>query len=481
MVACSGTGSTLLMSAFSEVPQFYVTSQLVLGHDRVSETFQCDYSIFRSPDEHSVFQAAMKAAKQFLINVEELGNDRRKGERGYNIFPSPGAHDLVMPAFWFRDPIRTFDTWKNIGWTDIDSFVDCYHDLFRIMNFSETVQPCTVLYERLVENPPAEIKRICQRWEIPSLEEPLNFKKSFVGSLFRSKGGKRVTECETTSLEIGAEATSSGAVDFPFHNLVTKKEKEYIENEIGRLYVDVWGAKVVEVRDILREKEWFGFDLDDTLHEFRKASGAATASTLNLIAEKYILSLVDLGKTYSEVLAQKTSTAFVEGKSSHEYRKERFSAVLEHYSVQVDDRFLAKLLLNYEHELTSALELKCGAFDLLKLLKSLGKKVVVITEGPEDAQRRTVQALGIAHMIDFLATTNSFGLSKSTGLFRMVLVRLGICAADIAYIGDNADRDMTPALAEGIYSVHYAEQRPFSLDTTPVTINTLRKLGHMIS
>lgn len=30
------------------------------------------------------------------------------------------------------------------------------------------------------------------------------------------------------------------------------------------------------VRDILRPKTWFGFDLDDTLHEFRNASRAAT-------------------------------------------------------------------------------------------------------------------------------------------------------------------------------------------------------------
>jgi putative hydrolase of the HAD superfamily len=241
-------------------------------------------------------------------------------------------------------------------------------------------------------------------------------------------------------------------------------------------------AKVLDVRTILKEKGWFGFDLDDTLHEFRKASGAATEATLSLIAEEYVLPLADLKKTYSEVLAQKTSSAFVDGKSSHEYRKERFSAVLAHHSVQLDDSFIiSKLLVTYERTLTATLKLKCGAFALLKLLKSLGKKIVVNTEGPEDAQERTVQALGIADMIDLLATTNSFGVSKTDGLFKKVLAHLNITAADMVYIGDNEDRDITPALAEGIYSIHYAEQKHFSLDTNPVMINTLRKLEYIIS
>jgi HAD superfamily hydrolase (TIGR01549 family) len=407
-----------------------------------------DHSIFHNPTEHRVFQAAKQAAKRFLINVEELGNDRWNAECGYDVFPNRRSYDLAKPVFLIRDPIHTFGGWKKAGWMDLDSFVECYLNLVRIMEFSDTLQPCIVLHERLVGNPSVELRRICQRWEMPF---------------------STVAEC-------------SGAVeDLPCDGLVSSEEKEYIENKIGRLYLDFWKAKVLDLRAILKEKEWFGFDLDDTLHEFRKASTAATDAALRLVAEKFVLPLADLKKTYSQVLAQKTSTAFVEGKSSHEYRKERFSAVLGRQSIQLDECFLEILLFAYEDALTAALELKCGAFDLLKRLKALGKKIVVITEGPEDAQQRTVKALGIAHMIDFLATTNSFGVSKTAGLFKNVLAHLNITPADIAYVGDNADRDMAPAIAEGIYSIHYAEQKHFSLDTSPVMVNTLRKLEYIIS
>ena len=48
-----------------------------------------------------------------------------------------------------------------------------------------------------------------------------------------------------------------------------------------------------------------------------------------------------------------------------------------------------------EFTLMNLLELKCGALDLLSMIKDMGKKIVVITEGPQDAQERTVQGLGI--------------------------------------------------------------------------------------
>jgi FMN phosphatase YigB (HAD superfamily) len=446
VLACSGSDSTVLVRIFSHAQECAAASRLVPGR-RESDT--PDHSIFHNPTEHRVFQAAKKAAKKFLIDVQELGCDTQKGERGYDdVFPNPGGVGLSRLLIFIREPIRTFDTWKKGGWTDIDRFLDCYRNLLRIVDFSNTEQPCVVLHERLVRNPSVELKRICQRWEIP----------------------------------FSSVDQYSGAVeDLPFHGLVSTEEKDVLECKIGGRYLDLWEPKVLDIRAMLKEKEWFGFDLDDTLHEFRKASSAATEAALGLVAEKYVLCEADLKETYSQVLAQSTSTAFVEGKSSHEYRKERFSAVFERHSILADHSFLEGLLVTYERALTAAMELKCGAFDLLKRLKALGKKIVVITEGPEDAQQRTVHGLGIAHMIDFLATTNSFRVSKTSGLFGKVLAHLNITAADIAYVGDNADRDMAPAIGEGIYSIHYAEQKHFSLDTNPIMINTLRKLENIIS
>ncbi|UZP39552.1 hypothetical protein NXS19_007368 [Fusarium pseudograminearum] len=52
--------------------------------------------------------------------------------------------------------------------------------------------------------------------------------------------------------------------------------KEELEEHPGRSYLRCWRDDVMRLRAIFHEKTWFGFDLDDTLHEFRHSSGRAT-------------------------------------------------------------------------------------------------------------------------------------------------------------------------------------------------------------
>jgi putative hydrolase of the HAD superfamily len=142
---------------------------------------------------------------------------------------------------------------------------------------------------------------------------------------------------------------------------------------------------------------------------------------------------------------------------------------------------MAELLGSYEASLMASLELKCGALGLLSAVRNRGKKIVIVTEAPQVAQERTVQGLEIGGYIDFLDTTNHFRVTKTSGLFPKVLEHLGISPGDMAYIGDNEQRDMKPAMAEGVFSIHLAETKHVSLNTFPPQINTLRKLQYILS
>ncbi|CAI4212406.1 unnamed protein product [Parascedosporium putredinis] len=155
------------------------------------------------------------------------------------------------------------------------------------------------------------------------------------------------------------------------------------------------GDDAARLRLIIAEKKWVGFDLDDTLHEFRRASSAAAGQVFDAISQRHALSVPQLKAAYSEILREKTAGAFADGKTSFDYRRIRFSALLAHFSVQPDDAFLETLLQLYESALTASLELKAGAVGLLSKIKRSGRQVVIITEGPQDAQERTVEALGI--------------------------------------------------------------------------------------
>lgn len=170
-------------------------------------------------------------------------------------------------------------------------------------------------------------------------------------------------------------------------------------------------------------------------------------------------------------------TPSLTGKTSHDYRKERFTLLLSAFNIRVTPTAMSKYLELYERTLMDVLELKSGVLSLFSLLQELGKKIVVITEGPQDAQERTIQALGIADQIDYLATTNHFGVAKTTGLFSKVLAELSIAPGDVAYVGDSEKRDVIPAMAEGIFTIHLDEARHISLSADPPRINALEKLG----
>lgn len=239
---------------------------------------------------------------------------------------------------------------------------------------------------------------------------------------------------------------------------------------------DQTNHKIESIRKILLNKSWFGFDLDDTLHGFRKASRAASSTVFELISQTCEATIEELRTTYSTILSQKTSNAFADGKSSDIYRKERFSALMKAHSIGFTDTTLDQLAAAYKSSLESSLEIKPGAVSLLRRLKHIGKKVAIVTEGPEDAQKWTLEKLGIASYVDVLITSNRFGKTKVDGLFGLALKHLEINAQDVVYIGDSLEKDIYPARAEGILTIAFNETLSVVLDVTDLRVDSLRKL-----
>ena len=472
------------MRIVAELPVRAVTSRLILmGKAGSREISSPNYSILENPSHHSVFISAMSLGKRFLICKEELGNDSENGECLYNVCPYPSTYANVRPSFLIRDPIQVFDSWKNVGWTDAQSLINCYTNNFGMLHRATSHAVSYLVYERLIQKSQTEVDRICTRWGVPFSDTMLNFKHLFGSSFIFSTDRERTIYCEKEPLGLftTVEASSFVGREVPYHGLLSNSEKDNIEGRVGLLYLSCWQDDILRLRNIHAEKTWIGFDLDDTLHEFRRSSGTATNKVLEEISERYGTPMHALRGEYSRVLKAKTANAFSEGKTSFHYRRKSFTSVLPHLSLLHDDQFMAELLESYEVTLMKSLELKCGALDLLSIIKDMGKKIVVITESLQDAQERTIQGLGIEGYIDFLATTNRFGIAKTAGLFPRVLEHLGVPLGDTAYVGDNEQRDMKPALAEGIFSIHFAEIKHISLNTIPPQINTLRKLQYILS
>ena len=224
----------------------------------------------------------------------------------------------------------------------------------------------------------------------------------------------------------------------------------------------------------LRKAKWYAFDLDDTLHSFRKASAAAVRAVLEVIHEKSGRALEELEAEYQRILVQGTVSAFVDGKTSHQYRRGRFQQLVAAYGIKMDKVQMQTIVDSYEKVMTENLELKSGVLVLLQTLKRYGRKVAVITEGPQDAQERTVKALGITPYIDYLATTNKLGVAKIDGLFVKVLEHLRLEPEHMILTGDSWEKDIVPATQVGLYCFHYSEEEPESDESDKRT--TIRDL-----
>lgn len=235
-----------------------------------------------------------------------------------------------------------------------------------------------------------------------------------------------------------------------------------------------------DLQAALSSKTWFGFDLDDTLHEFRFASGQASLSVFEVISAKYGRSVDDLKVKYQEILRESTAHAFTDGRTSSEYRRERFSRLLQVYEVD-NCEDIGHLLGIYQASLRSHLTLKAGALQLLQTLQRLDKKVMVVTEGPADAQEWTIRELGLWPYVDILVTTNEVGRSKVDGLFEAVLEKYSIRPEEMVYFGDNEVRDVHSAQKEGILAFLYDQKQENRLECPDsLTINSWDTLLNML-
>jgi putative hydrolase of the HAD superfamily len=203
---------------------------------------------------------------------------------------------------------------------------------------------------------------------------------------------------------------------------------------------------------------WVAFDLDDTLHGFRRASGRAAEAVFAEVERRRGIAADRLRDAYGEILRGAQSAGFTRDRTAREYRVERFGALLGRFGLSKQgEPGLDRLLDVYDAALGEELELTEGAAEALSAARWAGLSTMVVSEGPADAQALTIERLGIAPMVDLLVTSAAERASKSDGLLEVALARAGSGPEEMLYVGDSVERDIAPALALGIATVYVGE------------------------
>ncbi len=476
VVGCPRSGAALLMRIFDESVHCAITSGLVQTQEttNVGRRSVIDHSIFTDPSQHSVARLASQQGKAFLICNEVLIDSR------LDIFPSASAYKLVKPVVLIRDPVRIVQSMRRVGWSD-RTLTECYTMMCDRIQKADSASVYCCVFERLLTEPEREVKQICEHWGVPFSKEMLTFRKPFASDFLFPSEEEKLAFCQWESLpHLDHIANCNGAVlDLVHRSRLSSEEKSITEAELARPYLSFWAESSNRLRSIIISKSWVAFDLDNTLHNFTRASKRAANEVLNFIAQMQQTPLKELKQRYSEILRYHLGEAMSDGHTTAADQKQRFAALLSHFSLPTDG-FLNRITLLYDIVQMDSLEINCGAAALLTTLRQMGKKIAIFTEGPRAVQERVLKKLMLADHVDFLATADDFGASKTNGLFRRALRHLHISPADMIYVGDNLMRDVQPAMKEGIDCLHFDEHGHFSPDSSPPRVNTLQKLLYIV-
>jgi putative hydrolase of the HAD superfamily len=94
------------------------------------------------------------------------------------------------------------------------------------------------------------------------------------------------------------------------------------------------------------------------------------------------------------------------------------------------------------------------AADTLAQLRSAGRKLAVVTNGPVAWQSRKLQTLGLRDYFDEVLISEAEGVAKpDPRIFARALERLGVDAADAMFVGDHPDIDVAGSQDAGLVPV----------------------------
>tara|TARA_B100001778_G_C18602660_1_gene638039 strand:+ start:3078 stop:3815 length:738 start_codon:yes stop_codon:yes gene_type:complete len=202
----------------------------------------------------------------------------------------------------------------------------------------------------------------------------------------------------------------------------------------------------------MKKVKWVIFDLDDTLHEFSTASRTAMEMVYHYLHEEFGIYPDDAREAYAAILKEGQSTHFVEDIPSRVYRRQRFEKLFDRFSL-IYHIHLDRCLDVYDDSLMEVMTLKEGALEILQECQKHKLNVMVVSEGPRDAQKKAIEKLGIASYVNRVFTSSQCRMHKANGLFTHALKEVGCSPDESIVIGDNPERDIKPAQALGLLAI----------------------------
>ena len=192
------------------------------------------------------------------------------------------------------------------------------------------------------------------------------------------------------------------------------------------------------------------FDLDGTLADTASAERHAWPALAEVITRR--VPDVDPEEFYGRYFSvfETHWTAYLEGRIDFAtYRRNRLSEALEPWR-HVDDELFDAYRTAKRRGL-EGIRLFDDAVGTIRLLRDLGLRVGLLTNGPSSLQRRKLEITGIEPELDAVAISEEIGVAKpEPEAFYRAAELIGCGPSEVAMVGDSPEYDIAGAVAAGL-------------------------------
>lgn len=197
------------------------------------------------------------------------------------------------------------------------------------------------------------------------------------------------------------------------------------------------------------------FDLDDTLHDDTFAFTTAAEEVAREVAAEHGIDALMLKDAYvaeAEGFWHRLTGDQVKTKLS-QLRTTMWGNALSTVGL-ADPDLAARSATKYNAYRKKYFSPFPGAVDLLRDLKSRGKKLGILTNGVSETHHEKIALLQIAQYFDAIFLADEVGMVKPDPLlFAHACQKLDTPPARSAMVGDRYERDIAGALAAGLFTI----------------------------
>jgi len=197
------------------------------------------------------------------------------------------------------------------------------------------------------------------------------------------------------------------------------------------------------------------FDLDDTLHDDTYAYQSAAEEVAHEVAAEHGIDALALKAAYvaeAEGFWKQLSADALQTKLAT-VRARLWQSALERVGIG-DSALAARSAENYNAYRKKYYVLYPGAVELLRALRSAGKKLGMVTNGLSETHREKIALLRIGEYFDAIFIADEVGMIKPDPLlFAHACTTLRSAPARSAMVGDRYDRDIRGAREAGLYTI----------------------------